>query len=237
MKLLRDIWMLCVLLIGIHCTGEIAHSQCTHKVNQCGVQTPILCGCVGVEHEFTICHAGTDYVANVWICTQYATTTLIDNPCTSLSPNECDYAVNSVSWVKKICVPPALKDLGLPAIYQAIVNGTDLCCNNFLGVTIPQCNSGTTCKTLTNTGIYCHILALPKCLEKNYTTGCYMACDNGVNCGQHCFVERRYCKTSPTHCCRYMRAVWEGSNEPCTGECNTYFDECCTLADKTCCTP
>ncbi len=214
-----------------------AYGQCESPPNQCTIQTPLECDCAGTEYEFTICHGGTDYTATVWMCTQHATAPIpIDNPCT-IPPLECDYAVNSVTWIKKICVPQALKNLGIESIYQAIIRGTDLCCFNFLGVTIPKCNTGTTCATLTNSSIYCHILALPKCLYKDHITGCYTACDNGANCSHHCFVERRYCRQTPTSCCSYLRTICEGANEvQCSGSCNVTFDNCCNLGGGQCCT-
>jgi len=165
-KLLTRFLCLLIVSMGIRSQAIAQDATCEHTVNQCGTQSPLHCDCAGTETEFTICHAGTNYIATVWLCSQSATTALIDNPCTSVYPSECDYAVNSVSWIKKICVPQALKNMGLLAIYQAIINGTDLCCNNFLGVTIPKCNTGTICATPTNTGVYCHILALPKCLKR-----------------------------------------------------------------------
>jgi len=218
-------------------TASDAKAQCEYPIDQCPKQMPLDCDCEGVQTDFTICFAGTNYTASVWMCTQYASSsTLIDNPCTAGGGLDCNYGVNAITWIKRICVPQELKNQGLTAIYQAIIRGTDLCCNNILGVTLPNCGIGNTCTNLTNNNVYCHILALPKCLDKHYDAPfCYYACDN--SCARHCFVERRYCRTSPVDCCSFQRTVCEGDNTACTGECNTYFDECCKLGGLPCCTP
>jgi|GEM_PF-1542426 hypothetical protein len=234
---MRIILKLVVALAAFLLSSQSALSQCVSPPNQCGNQTPIQCECVGTEYEFKVCHAGTEYIANVWMCTQQAVPpTPLDNPCT-VPPNECAFPINSITWVKKICVPQELKDQNLTAVYQAIIRGTDLCCYNFIGATIPACNAGARCSDPTNPGIYCHVLALPKCLSKNFSTGCYTSCDNGGNCANHCFIERRYCKETPTSCCSFVRSICEGVNDPpCTGgSCNVVFNECCILGGGKCC--
>lgn len=187
--------------------------------------------CVAQKYDITICHGNTNYQAHVVICTQYAGTLPLDNPCT---PN-CDRAVDAISWVREICVPQALKDLGLTAIYAAIVRGTNLCCNDFLGAkpAWPFCSSGSTCKT--STTAYCHILALPKCLRKDYVNGCYYSCQE--KCQDYCMIERRYCKFSPTECCSALMDICDFNNDSqCTGSsCNVQFDNCSALTTELCC--
>lgn len=190
--------------------------------------------CAEIPYEITICHGGVDYVANVWICTQYATTTLIFNPCATPT---CSRPVNAISWVRRICVPQDLKDLGLTAIYAAIVKGTNLCCNDFLGVksTWPNCSPNSDCKT--STQAYCHILALPKCLHKSYPPGdgCYYQCEEG--CNNYCMVDRRYCKIGVDTCCSALMGVCEyNDSEVCvSGTCNVQFDNCNAIASEACC--
>jgi len=198
---------------------------------QCSTQIPPNCVCADGDKilYIDICHAGVTYQADITVCTQYATTAPIDNPCTP----DCVAGLNSITWVKKICVPPDLKNLGLLAIYQAIIRGTNLCCakGNFLNVTLPNCTYGTNC--ITSADAYCHILALPRCLKKNYVTGCYEQC-NG--CNDYCLVERRYCMTTPTTCCKQMRTICSyNDDDVCNQECNTTGPICKDLDDSDVC--
>jgi hypothetical protein len=192
------------------------------------------CNCTYTTREIKICFAGTSYNAEIEMCTQTATTQLIDNPCAGY----CARPVNSVTWVRRICVDQDLKNQGMLAIYNAIVAGTNLCCNNFIGATIPFCDPWTDCKT--STTAYCHLLMLPKCTTKNFVTGCYEYCDNG--CNDYCVVERRYCMMNATTCCMnlipHVAPPCEfASDDECNQGCTTPFDQCASLtsSSQTCC--
>lgn len=153
------------------------------------------------ELNITVCHAGTDYNATIEVCTQFAVPpNPIDNPCT-VPPDYCARAVDAITWVRSICVDQDLKDIGEPALLQAIVKGTNLCCptGNFLGVVLPACTPGVGCKE--STAAFCHILAMPRCMTKNRITGCYDKC---LDCKDFCMIERRYCKPTPTSCCKHF---------------------------------
>lgn len=113
--------IVCFLQLSMPCFSQCVPPQLSPD---CSCKEPI-------EYSITICHGGTNYLASVWICTQYKNESLIYNPC-GLPP--CNRPVDAISWVKKICIPQELKNLGLTAVYAAIVRGTNLCCNDFLGV-------------------------------------------------------------------------------------------------------
>lgn len=163
-----------------------------------------------------LCHAGVNYTMDVVLCTQYAPLpNPIDNPCTP----GCERALDAVTWVKSFCVSQSLKDLGETAVLSAIVVGTDLCCNNFLGVTLPVCDAGTSCKL--STVAFCHQLAMPRCMNKNYVTGCYESC---TQCTNFCMIERRYCKPTPETCCKEFKITCPYANETECQECNKRWD-------------
>jgi len=218
---------------GAICVLFIALVQ-TIAISQCPTQAPPDCDCDYRVEEIEVCFANETYLAKVTMCTQYATTTIIDNPCT-VGPNDsCKFPVDAITWIRDICVPQNLKNQGLLAIYNAIIRGTNLCCNNFIGATIPNCQTGKDC--VTSAFAYCHLVMLPKCLNKNYLTGCYDYCGNG--CNNYCVVDRRYCMQTPTTCCMYGRLVCEYQDSlPCNQNCNTYFDQCDLLTYSTtlCC--
>lgn len=209
----RTFFACCMLFVLVSLT-QTALSQCE--------QEPPDCDCDYTVQEFKICIGGTSYTGQLEICTQTPKTHLIDNPCT-VQPNPCDRAINSIIWVRRICVDQALKNMGMLAIYNAVIAGTNLCCNNFIGAAIPNCSAGTTCKTSPNA--YCHLLMLPKCTTKNFINGCYEYCGNG--CDDFCVVERRYCMMTPTTCCMEFIGVCEyNSDDKCTQNCTTPFDQC-----------
>ena len=172
------------------------------------------------ELELTVCHAGTNYLATIEVCTQFAVPpSPIDNPCTP----GCQRALDAITWVRKICVDQSLKDIGEPALLQAIVKATNLCCpkGNFLGITIPDCMSGTTCAT--SITAYCHVLAMPRCMKKNFSTGCYDKC---LDCKDFCMIERRYCKPTPTSCCKQYFATcsYNRDEKSCATKCDREWD-------------
>lgn len=170
--------------------------------------------------DLTICHGGVNYTATLEVCTQFAVPpNPIANPCTG----NCTRALDAITWVRRICVDPNLKNLGEAALIQAIIKGTNLCCKNgnFLGVTIPECSVGTDCKT--SIAAYCHILAMPKCTRKNYITGCYDKC---TQCVEFCMVERRYCRPTPTSCCKQWKVTCNEPPSPgaCELSCDRIWD-------------
>jgi hypothetical protein len=199
-------------------------AQCKGDGDTCNpVQLPPCCEeCVNEQTlHLTVCHNMQNFSADVVVCTQYASSlNPIWNPCT---PN-CTRAVDAITWVKSFCVDQDLKDISEAAVLQAIVRATNLCCpgGNFLGVAIPNCNPNTDC--FTSTVAFCHILAMPRCMNKNYLTGCYDSC---TECQDFCMIERRYCKQSDLTCCRRAFATCsydEHLGKECPGECNKQFD-------------
>lgn len=173
--------------------------------------------------DIEVCHGGTSYTATIEMCTQFASPpNPIDNPCT-LAPNECARALDAITWVRSFCVDQDLKNIGESALLQAIVKGTNLCCanGNFLGVTIPACTQGYGC--MTSPAAYCHILAMPRCMIKNYTTGCYDKC---LKCRDFCMIERRYCRPTATSCCKaYVTTCSYNTDQgECEQSCNKIFD-------------
>lgn len=171
--------------------------------------------------NITVCVTSTlSYNATIEICTQYAVPpNPIDNPCT---PN-CNRAIDAITWVRSICVDQDLKDLGEPALLQAIIRGTNLCCpaGNFLNVMIPACTAEYGCET--SPAAFCHILAMPRCMNKNYETGCYDKC---LDCKDFCMVERRYCRPTPTTCCKHYNTTcsYREDAESCNAMCNKTWD-------------
>lgn len=225
------------LLIATSLAAMAQGEPCDQQIaSTCSTQVAPNCdNCVYSIVEFTVCHAGQEYAAEVTLCTQYATTAPIDNPCTP----DCATGLDAITWVRSFCVDPNLKAFGVETIYAAIIQATNLCCpdGNFLGVTIPNCTpNGTNCKT--SWLAFSHILALPKCLKKNYVTGCYDYCGNG--CNDYCMVERRYCRQGEGGpCCRAFRVTCAYNNDGhCATNCNPSLTFCCenlTDGGTTCC--
>ena len=164
------------------------------------------------------------------VCDQNETTNLIVNPCR----RDCDFAQNKVTWIKRICVPIAIQNQPAGVIYNAIICATDLCTNNFLGVTIPNCDvgSGGVCPNDPNMSVaaYCHILAFPKCY--NWVNGCIEKCD-GENCNTYCYVERRYCVKDNVCTMCQVQICEDQETTPCTPNCTTV--ECGNLSYNACC--
>jgi hypothetical protein len=199
--------LFCLLLLVVSDSyGQCSPPQIPPNCENCANWTNL---------DITVCHAGTNYTATVELCTQYAVPpNPIDNPCTP----GCQRAADAITWVRSFCVDQDLKDISETAVLAAIVKGTNLCCpsGNFLGVTIPDCTTGQNCTT--SVAAFCHILAMPRCLNKNYVTGCYEKC---LDCKDFCMIERRYCRTSPTTCCkRYLvTCAYDEDPEDCP-KCN-----------------
>lgn len=201
------------LLPSIQASAQCNPVQNPPSCKQCTYDTTLY---------LTVCHLGTNYNATIELCTQFATPpNPIKNPCNT-SMDTCARALDAITWVKSFCVDQDLKDFQEAAVIQAIIKGTNLCCatGNFLGITIPMCTSGTDCST--SPVAYCHILAMPRCMNKNYTTGCYESC---TKCTNFCMVERRYCKTSETSCCKRSFATCSYKVDEAECEtCNKRFD-------------
>lgn len=206
-----------VLLVATAATTSL-HAQL------CSFQTQPDCECTYQEYDFTICHGGVNYSASITMCTQYAVTQALDNQCTQKPGEECFRGADAITWVRRICVDQNLKNIGELAIYNAIIKGTNLCCSDGLvKANIPACDPGTACKE--STVAFCHLLMLPKCVTKNFTTGCYDYCGNG--CDDYCVVERRYCMTGPGNCCMYSYDACEyNSDGICNQNCATPLNLC-----------
>lgn len=151
--------------------------------------------CSGCTNEstkdFVICLNDTTYTVTVYYCNQSAFDVnpprLIKNPCTP----DCTLPVDMITWVRKVCVPPALYTTSASVIYQALLQATDLCCDNWLLANIPWCGDGKSC--FTTLSPYCHVMAFPTCVS--FLNGCWQPC--GGNCENVCIFERRYCRQGP----------------------------------------
>jgi hypothetical protein len=213
---------LLVLFFTFHPTMR---AQCRGGGDTCNpVQLPPCCEkCVNEQTLYlAVCSANQTFYADVVVCTQYGVPpNPIWNPCDTVG---CARAVDSITWVKSFCVDQDLKNLGEAALLSAIVRATNLCCtgSNFLGATIPNCDANTTC--ITSTKAFCHILAMPRCMTKNYVTGCYDKCSE---CKDFCMIERRYCNQGELQCCRRAFATCLYNEHPekqCPVECNKEFE-------------
>ena len=216
-KNIRMIRMFVLTLLGcLTLTTLPIYGQCYPA------QTPPNCDDCKEWHtkEIIVCHAGINYYATLELCTQFALPpNPIDNPCTP----DCKRALDAITWVRRICVDQNLKNLGESALLQAIIKATNLCCpdGNFLGAVIPMCTPGTDC--INSLKAYCYILALPRCMNKNYITGCYESC---LECKDFCMIERRYCMLNPTTCCKQWIVTCDFKEDSlaCTQSCNRIWD-------------
>lgn len=174
------------------------------------------------KYDVTVCHGSVNYTATIELCTQYAVPPYpIENPCTP----GCARAVDAITWVRSFCVSQDLKNMGEGALLGAIVRNTNLCCPDidFINVVIPECAPGYMCNK--SPAAYCHILAMPRCMNNNYVTGCYEKC---LDCKEFCMIERRYCKPTPTTCCKFYGEAWTCAYledvDECTSLCNKQFN-------------
>ncbi|QOJ26618.1 MAG: hypothetical protein QY319_05465 [Candidatus Kapaibacterium sp.] len=142
--------------------------------------------------DYTICVDGTDYDITIEYNRQLPTQGLIRNPCRWPL---CIYPLDQVSWIRRICVPPAIQNIAAEKIYNGIIRATNLCTDNCFGATIPDCSLGSVgpCPLgtpQTSIDAYCHIIAFPRCYR--WIAGCIEVC-NEAACEQYCFAEWRYC--------------------------------------------
>jgi hypothetical protein len=211
--------MMCCALIG----SASLSAQCTGQdVPDCTCQTQR-------ARTLDICIAGMTYTVQIFTCEQVPNPNLISDPCSY--PYSCaGLRQNRISWVKSICVPIGFPSVGPEVIYNAIICVTDLCVNDYLGVSgsFPNCDRGTNACT-TGFGVYSHTIAFPKCVQWNGP--CLEMCDN--DCDQHCYVQRRYCIDNG-NCSTCDVSICEDPDaEACPGNCievdceDLAFDACC----------
>lgn len=140
--------------------------------------------------DYIICVDGTDYDITIEYNRQLPTTGYITNPCTKPG---CNRALDQVSWIRRICVPPAIQNIAAEKIYNGIIRATNLCTDTCFGATIPDCSIPSTGPCLSpsaSVDAYCHIIAFPRCYR--WIAGCIEVC-NEAACEQYCFAEWRYC--------------------------------------------
>lgn len=197
----------------------------------CNGQDDLNCNCQGPlsNHQVDICIGGMTYTITLRVCHQVPNPNLISNPCASPT---CTNPVDLVSWVHEICLPQQLAFYpNMEVVYNAIICATDLCDNNWVGATIPNCDAGRDACT-TQWSQYCHILALPNCFEWDANGLCLSTCSN--DCTRFCFVWRRYCMDG-ANCSTCDRSIcsYPGTVGPCIGDCldvdcnDLQFDACC----------
>ena len=198
---------------------------------QCTGQDVPDCTCEQLTAKnLTICIGGNNYTITIFSCEQVPNPNYISHPC--YYPYDCTrFTQDRISWIKQICVPVGFPVVGVETIYNAIICATDLCANDYLGVSgsFPTCNPATPPNACTTTNRYCHILALPKCVE--WDGLCLKICDE--DCDQFCYVERVYCSfTSACYTCP-LSICADPDGDDCPGNCievdcdELSFDACC----------
>ncbi len=217
---------LCCLLLG---TPQLSA--------QCSGQDVPNCNCEALTaKDLTICIGGVDYDITVFSCEQMPNPNRIAHPC--YFPTVCTQPTQDrISWVKKICVPVGFPTGSIEALYNAIICETNLCENDYLGVSgsFPSCTT-TPPDACAETYPYCHILALPKCVK--WDGQCLVVCD--TDCDQYCYVWRQYCidNSPPPHgpaCVMCAMAICEDPDaETCQGTCLDPVD-CDELTFSACC--
>ena len=205
-----------VLLAFIATAAFWAATTSLNAQSGCPGQDPYNCnGCTKDSiYRFRVCIGPVTDTIDVTMCTQYATNQLISNPCTN-----CTRPLDAITWVRKVCVPPALYLVSIDSIYQAIMKATSLCCSNqFIAAIIRNCDPGlNACDPTSNA--YCHMLGLPNCVKRE--GNCWIPCDN--SCDKMCYVERRYCRkivNNFVQCMECTVTICSTSNQcmqPCTG--------------------
>jgi hypothetical protein len=210
----------CCVLIG---TANVS-AQCT------GQDVPD-CTCEQLTAKsLTICIGGMNYNITVFSCEQVPSPNPIGNPC--YFPYDCSKPTQSrISWIKQICVPVGFPVVGTEVIYNAIICATDLCTNDYLGVSgsFPTCNPSTPPDACTSTNRYCHTIAFPKCVE--WDGLCLNICDE--DCDQYCYVQRAYCKfTSACYTCN-IAICSDPDAQDCPGNCTEV--DCDNLSFTACC--
>lgn len=185
-------------------TTSMAQTGCTgqdpHNCNGCTKDS---------TYRFRVCIGPVTDTIDVTMCTQFATTQYISNPCTN-----CTRPLNSLTWVRKVCVPTSLSLVSVNSIYRAIMSATSLCCDSlFIPVSIPTCDTNTeACSTAY--GVYCHVLALPKCVVR--VGNCWQPCRQ--QCQDFCYIERRYCRSTAGKCSVCIEVPCS-TPEPCPEGC------------------
>jgi hypothetical protein len=187
---------------------------------QCNGQDAPECNCA-VELQqvvnLTVCINQVDYPITLTVCNQFPNPNAIRNPCTN-----CTRPLDAITWVKKICLPPALLSVPLDIIYPAIVCATNLCTNHSLigPIDFPQCefNPSYPCNTLAP---YCHALALPRCVK--LVGLCYEVCNTQCS---YCIIWRDYCYdynavpgTNPCWTCNAGHCTWPVNLPTCPEGC------------------
>jgi hypothetical protein len=195
----------------------VLHALNTSAVAQtgCNGQQPYDCANCTKDsiYRLRVCIGPVTDTIDVTMCTQFATTQPIINPCTN-----CTEPLNSFTWIRKVCVPTSLSLVSIDTIYRAIMSATSLCCDStsFITAVIPQCDASTgPCSTIF--GVYCHMLAFPKCVTR--IGNCWQPCRQ--QCQDLCYVERRYCKSILGSCLECLQIVCSTAGD-CPQQCITF---------------
>ena len=225
----------CVLLLSIAagnhsyaCTGQ-DHFNC----NACTTES---------DHVFKICIGGSNYWVTVTYCKQVGTggNAYVENPTAFYCGNPCEGPLDELIWIRKVCIPSSLLTTPLSTVYSAIYKSMDLCCNNWLGVTIPNCDAGTDCH-YTAMGVHCIGLAFPRCVKLD-VNNCWVPCES--NCERFCVIDRRYCNqfipdpppNGHYECCSHELHRCTIGLENCTGSCGQQQPvDCDEIVDYTGC--
>jgi len=179
--------------------------------------------------DYTICVDGTDYDITIEYNRQLPTQGLIRNPCRWPL---CIYPLDQVSWIRRICVPPAIQNIAAEKIYNGIIRATNLCTDTCFGATIPDCSVPSTGPCLspsTSIDAYCHIIAFPRCYR--WIAGCIEVC-NEAACEQYCFAEWRYCNQGGNCTQCFVKFCDDYKFTNCPGMCFTF--NCILLKNEAC---
>jgi|LakMenE01Jun11ns_1017448.scaffolds.fasta_scaffold9761865_2 hypothetical protein len=198
-------------LIAVFVVSLLGLSISATAQTGCPGQDPYNCaGCTNDStYRFRVCIGPVTDTIDVTMCTQFATTQLVSNPCTN-----CTRPLDAITWVRRVCVPPSLALVSIDTIYRAIIARTSLCCGTpFIPAAFPKCDSITgTCNPIQ--GVYCHIVALPKCIVR--IGNCWQPCTQ--QCRDFCYVERRYCRAT-SGACTPCSSVVCSTPDPCSQGC------------------
>lgn len=196
---------------------------------QCNGQDALICNCEQTtNYDILICIDGTTATVTLKVCNQFPNPYLIRNPCTN-----CTDPLNSITYVKEICVPQEFSTKTYAELMPGIICATNLCKGlNFLGVALPLCTPSWQL-ACTTTNPYCHVLSLPRCVRRE--GNCWVSCNAG--CDNRCMIWRQYCRTEgPAACwtCSTTTTCVYNPSDACPGGCQLLQD-CPSPHILTCC--
>lgn len=196
---------------------------------QCNGQDALNCNCEQTtNYDVAVCIDGTTATVTLKVCNQFPNPSLIRNPCTN-----CTEPLNSITYVKEICVPQEFSTRTYAELMPGIICATNLCRSpNLLGIVLPLCTPSWQL-ACTTTNPYCHVLSLPRCVRRE--GNCWVSCNDG--CDNRCMVWRQYCRTvGPSGCwnCSTTTTCVFNPSDVCPDGCQLLQD-CPSPHILTCC--